>query len=90
MYMRPSNPIHPGEMLLEEFLVPKGITQRAFAEKIGWTTARLNELINGKRGVTADSALDLSAALKTTPEIWLNLQMYFDLHEAEKRRKKAS
>lgn len=87
--MRPKNPIHPGEMLLEEFLNPKGISQRSFAATLGWTTAKLNELIKGKRGITADTALDLSAALKTSPEVWLNLQMYYDLREAEERRKRA-
>lgn len=86
--MRPAQPIHPGEMLREEFLNPMGISQREFAAKIGWTTARLNELINGKRGLSADAALDLSKFLKTTPELWLNLQMYYDLDEAEERRKR--
>ncbi len=85
--MRPSNPIHPGEMLLEEFLEPMGISQRKFAVKLGWTAAKLNEIIKGKRGVTADAALDLSQALKTSPEVWLNLQMYYDLAEAEDRRR---
>jgi len=85
--MRPPNPIHPGEMLLEEFLKPMGITQRKFAEKIGWTSAKLNELIHGKRGITADSAIDLSAALKTSPELWMNLQMLFDLKQAQERRR---
>jgi addiction module HigA family antidote len=74
-------------MLLEEFLEPSGTSQRAFAKGLGWTTARLNELITGKRGITADSALDLSAALGTSPELWLNLQMYFDLKRAETRRR---
>ncbi len=55
--MRSKNPIHPGEMLLEEFLVPKGVSQRVFAEELDWTTARLSELIRGKRGVSAKSAL---------------------------------
>ena len=87
--MRPANPIHPGEMLFEEFLRPKKISQRLFASKLGWTTAKLNELIKGKRGITADTALDLSAVLKTSPEVWLNLQMYYDLAEAEERRKRA-
>ena len=54
---QPVNPFHPGEILLEEFLQPVGMTQTAFAEKLGWTRARLNELIRGKRGVTADAAL---------------------------------
>ncbi len=60
---QPTNPFHPGEILAEEFLNPAGITQTAFAEKIGWTRARLNELINGKRGITADAALDLAEAM---------------------------
>jgi addiction module HigA family antidote len=77
-------------MLLEEFLRPGGVTQRAFAKRVGWTAAKLNELIAGKRGVTADSALDLAAALRTSPELWLNLQMQWDLWRAEARRKKAS
>jgi addiction module HigA family antidote len=88
--MRSPNPIHPGKMLQEEFIAPLGITQRALAAKLGWTVAKLNELINGKRGITADSALDLSAEFGTSPEVWLSLQMYFDLRRAELRRKRAS
>ena len=88
--MRPANPIHPGQMLLQEFLLPSQISQRQFAATLGWTAAKLNELIKGKRGITADSALDLSKALKTSPELWLNLQMQRDLAEAEKRRREAS
>ena len=88
--MLPPNPIHPGRMLLEEFLAPSGESQRAFAKRLGWTVARLNELINGKRGITADSALDLAANLGTSPELWLNLQMLFDLRRAEMRRRRPS
>lgn len=88
--MRPPNPIHPGQMLLQEFLAPAGLSQRTFAKRLGWTVAKLNELINGKRGVTADSALDLAAELGTSPEIWLSLQMQFDLRRAELRRRHAS
>ena len=88
--MRSRNPVHPGEILLEEFLVPKGITQKKFAGKLGWTAARLNELIKGKRGVTADSALDLAKALGTSPEVWMNLQVAWDLRKAEIKRKKVS
>jgi antitoxin HigA-1 len=87
--MRPPNPIHPGRMLQEEFLVPAKWTQRAFAKKLGWTVARLNELINAKRGITADSALDLASELGTSPELWMNLQMLFDLRRAELRRNRA-
>jgi len=85
--MRPKNPIHPGEMLLEEFLVPKGLSQRAFAAELGWTAAKLNELVTGKRGITADSALDLAKALGTSAELWMNLQVSWDLHKAEQRRR---
>jgi addiction module HigA family antidote len=88
--MRPPNPIHPGRMLHDGFLVPAGISQRAMAGRLGWTAAKINELISGKRGVTADSALDLAGELGTSPEVWLNLQMQFDLRRAELRRKRAS
>jgi addiction module HigA family antidote len=85
--MRPKNPIHPGEMLLEEFLIPKGVSQRAFAAELGWTAAKLNEIVTGKRGMTADTALDLADALGTSAELWMNLQVTWDLHKAEQRRK---
>ncbi|MFH1016608.1 MAG: HigA family addiction module antitoxin [Pseudomonadota bacterium] len=85
----PKNPFHPGEMLLEEFLKPAGMTQLEFAGKVGWTPARLKELIKGKRGVTADAALDLAKALGTSPKLWMNLQATFDLDLAQKRRKEA-
>ncbi len=72
-------PTAPGEMLLEEFLVPMGVSQRAFAAHLKITTVRLNEIIKGKRGITADTALRLSCALGTSPEFWLNLQIAYDL-----------
>jgi addiction module HigA family antidote len=89
MAKQPKNPFHPGEILLEEFLEPEGITQAALAEKIGWTTARLNELIKGKRGITAAAALDLADALGTSPKLWMNLQATFDLDKAAKARRVA-
>ena len=85
----PKNPFHPGEMLLEEFLLPAGITQVRFAKKLSWTTAKLNELIHGKRGITAESALDLAKALGTTAKLWMNLQATYDLWWAQKRRNAA-
>jgi antitoxin HigA-1 len=85
--MKPRHPIHPGEMLLEEFLRPAGASQRQLAAKLGWTPAKLNELVKGRRGVTADSALDLAKILGTSPELWMNLQMMWDLRRAEMRRK---
>ena len=84
--MRPKNPIHPGEVLAEEFLLPAKRSQRSLASDLGWTPARLNEVIKGRRGVTADAALDLARVLKTSPELWLNLQMTWDLNRAEVRR----
>ena len=83
---QPANPFHPGEILLEEFLQPAGITQTAFSEQLGWTRARLNELIKGKRGITAESALDLAELLGTSPKLWMNLQATWDLDQAMKRR----
>ena len=88
--MRSKDPIHPGEFILEEFLLPANKSQREFAEELGWTPARLNELIKGKRGITAEAALDLAQVLGTSPEVWMNLQSHFDLAEAERKRKKAS
>ena len=81
---QPTNPFHPGEILLEEFLQPSGITQTAFAGQLGWTRARLNELIKGKRGITAESALDLAEALGTSAKLWMNLQATFDIDQAMK------
>jgi addiction module HigA family antidote len=76
-------PTHAGEILLEEFLKPLNLTQVEAAEKMGISSNRLNELIRGKRGVTADTALRLAKLLKTTPEFWLNLQNAYDLYEAK-------
>jgi addiction module HigA family antidote len=64
-------------------------TQAAFAEKIGWTRARLNELVKGKRGITAESALDLADALGTSPKLWMNLQATYDLDKAANARRVA-
>ncbi len=77
-------------MLLEEFLRPAGVTQTAFAERVGWTRTRLNELIKGKRGITADAALDLAEALDTSPNLWMNLQASFDLAKAIERRSRVA
>lgn len=72
-------PTHPGEMLLKEFLEPLGITQVKLAEHLGWPYARLNEIVHGKRGITAESALALGEALGTGAEFWMNLQQNWDL-----------
>ena len=72
-------PTHPGEILLEEFLIPLGQTQVALAAHLGVPVQRINELVRGKRGVTPETAWLLSQALNTTPEFWLNLQASHDL-----------
>lgn len=75
-------PPHPGEILFNNFLKPMNLSQKQFAEHLGWTYARLNEIINMRRGVTADSALSFSEAFNTEPEYWLNLQRDWDLWHA--------
>jgi addiction module HigA family antidote len=79
--MIPENriPTHPGEILLEEFLRPLGLTQVAFAAHLGLSLQRVNEIVRGKRGVTPETAWLFAQALNTTPEFWLNLQMNYDL-----------
>ena len=89
MARQPKNPFHPGEILLEEFLEPAGMTQAALAEELGWTKARLNELIRGKRGITAAAALDLADVLGTSAKLWMNLQATYDLDRATKAREVA-
>lgn len=79
-------PTHPGEMLLVEFLRPLRWTQAAFAAHLGITQARLNEIIRGKRGVTAETAWLLAGALGTTAEFWLNLQGLYDLAKARPKK----
>ena len=74
-------PIHPGEMLAEEFLAEYGISQTELAQRIGVPFQRINLLINLKRGVTPDTALRLARFFETTPEFWLNLQLRWDLYQ---------
>ena len=80
------NPVHPGEILLEEFLNPTEMSQLQFSKEIGWSARKVNEIVRGKRGITASSALDLADYFKSTPEFWLNLQQTWDLSEAFKER----
>lgn len=75
---RPPTP--PGEMLAEEFLKPLGMTQAELAERIGVSYVRLNEIVNGRRGITPSTALRLAKALRTTPDFWLNSQLAIDLY----------
>jgi addiction module HigA family antidote len=87
--MLPKNrpPTHPGEMLLKEFLEPANITQLELARHLGWPYPRLNEIINRRRGITADSALALGDAFRIGPEFWLNLQRDWNLwHSLQKHK----
>ena len=79
--MIPENriPTHPGKVLSEEFLIPLGVSQVALASHLGIPTQRINELVNGRRGITSQTAWLLSEALNTTPEFWVNLQTNYNL-----------
>jgi len=90
--MTPKNrkPTHPGEILIKEFLEPMNLSQIELADQVGVPIQRINTLINGKRGMTAETAILLSRVLKTTPEFWLNLQAACDLYEAEQQLKKVA
>jgi addiction module HigA family antidote len=76
--------VHPGEILLEEFLKPMDISQNRIARAMGVPPRRINEIVHGKRAVTADTALRLSRALGTTEQFWMGLQADYDLEEARK------
>jgi len=76
-------PTHPGEMLLEEFLIPMGLTQREVAEAIRVRYERINEIVNRRRGVTPSTALRLARFFGVSADFWLNLQLRWDLHHAE-------
>jgi addiction module HigA family antidote len=90
--MRPKQrpPTHPGEILLKEFLEPMGISQMELAKALRVPVQRVNTLINGKRGVSAETALLLAHRLNTTPEFWMNLQTAWDLYEAAQGLRRAS
>jgi len=77
--------IPPGEMLLREFLKPLGLGQVEAARRLGISLNRLNEIVLGKRGITADTALRLGRLLKTSPQFWMRLQADWDLHRAMER-----
>jgi antitoxin HigA-1 len=77
--------IAPGEILLEEYLKPLGISQMEAARRLDISLNRLNEIVLGKRSITADTALRLGRFLKTSPQLWLRLQADWDLHQAMQR-----
>jgi len=83
--MRKLPNIHPGEVLLEEFLTPMSISQNALARAIGVPPRRINEIVLGKRAITADTALRLAHYFGTSEQFWMALQASYDLEEARKR-----
>lgn len=75
-------PVHPGEILLEDFMKPLGITQYRLAKEMNVYPRRVNEIVHGKRAITADTALRLARFFGTSAEVWMNLQTYYDLEVA--------
>jgi addiction module HigA family antidote len=82
--MEKLSPIPPGEVLLEEFLTPMGISQSRLAGDIDVPPSRIAEIVNGRRAITADTALRLGEYFGTSPQLWLNLQASYDLRVAER------
>jgi addiction module HigA family antidote len=86
---RPRIQVLPGDILLEEFLRPAALTQVEAARRMDIPLNRLNEIVRGRRAITADTALRLAALFKMSPEFWMNLQASWDLHQARLTMKKA-
>ena len=85
MTQKMMNPIHPGEILLEEFLNPLGLSQYRVAKEINVPARRINEIVHGKRSISVDTALRLSRFFGTSERFWLNLQLRYDI-EVEKEK----
>ena len=83
MSINKMRPIHPGEILREEFLIPAGMTANALARALRVNAPRINDIVRERRGITPDTALRLATFLQTSPEFWLNLQTAYDLKVAE-------
>ena len=80
---RKLQPIHPGEVLREEFMKPMGLSSNALARALEVTPARINDVVRGQRSISADTALRLARFFGTSAEVWLNLQLQFDVQTAE-------
>ena len=79
------SPVHPGEILKHEFMVPFGLSSNALARSTGVTPARINEIVRGRRGITAATALRLAKFFGTDAQSWMNLQMYYEIEVAEQK-----
>ena len=86
MHMKPP---HPGETIKEEYLVPLGMSVNALAKDLGIGAARVNDIVRGRRGITADTALRLARYFGTSPELWLNLQAFYELRIAQRKSGRA-
>ncbi|MCB2206381.1 HigA family addiction module antidote protein [bacterium] len=84
-----STPIHPGEILIEEFMKPLGLSQNLLARQIGVSPRRINEIVNGKRSITADTAYRLSRRFGTSEKFWMNLQAGFELDSIDPEHREA-
>jgi addiction module HigA family antidote len=82
------SPIHPGEVLMEDFMKPLGLSQYRLAKDIGVTPIRISQIVNGQRAITVDTALRLARYFGTSAEVWLHLQVRYDLEVAEKELRK--
>lgn len=82
------SPIHPGEVLLEDFMKPLGLSQYRLAKDIGVTPIRISQIVNGQRAITVDTAMRLARYFGTSAEVWLHLQVRYDLEVAEKQLRK--
>ena len=82
MALKKLSPVHPGEILLEEYLIPLGISQNKLGRDLGVPAQRINEIVRGQRAITVDTALRLARYFNTSPQFWLNLQSHYDLEMA--------
>ena len=88
MQTKKMSPVHPGEILFEEFLKPMNLSQNKLANEVGVPARRINEIVLGKRGISADTALRLGRYFGNSPQFWLGLQMDYDLEVEEERLSK--
>jgi len=82
------SPIHPGEVLMEDFMKPLGLSQYRLAKDIGVTPIRISQIVNGQRAITVDTAMRLARYFGTSAEVWLHLQVRYELEVAEKQLRK--
>ena len=87
LFQREVSPVHPGEILMEEFLKPLGLSQSEFARRIKVNFRTIHDIVNRKRGISPEMALKLAEYFGTTPQFWMNLQRDYDLWKAYKKLK---